>query len=158
VNCVVCERRSVCFSPSFWPPCGLPGRGSCAMPKEMVSIPEGNLLRAAETKSITTLSALKEKTDVDRKTLRAINAGQPVKRTTLQSRDLSPYPQTSVFSPPWPSHAGAQRHRLQHARSIKFLNGQISQILQQPDISSLKRASASVDQAQRANAASVGKN
>jgi hypothetical protein len=66
----------------------------------------------------------------------------------------------SVSRPPKssPSQAGAQRHRLQHARSIKLLNGQISQILQQPDISSLKRASASVDQAQRANAASVCKN
>src|SRR5262249_8808945 len=39
----------------------------------------------AQTKSIRTLSALKEKTGVDRKTLRSINAGQPVKRTTLQS-------------------------------------------------------------------------
>jgi Cro/C1-type HTH DNA-binding domain len=55
------------------------------MPKEMVSIPEGNLLSVAATKSITTLSALKEKTGVDRKTLRSINAGQPVKQTTLQS-------------------------------------------------------------------------
>jgi hypothetical protein len=55
------------------------------MPKEMVSIPEGNLLRIAETKSVPSYSALKEKTGVDRKTLRAINAGQPVKGTTLQS-------------------------------------------------------------------------
>jgi hypothetical protein len=55
------------------------------MPKEMISIPEGNLLSVAATKSITTLSALKEKTGVDRKTLRSINAGQPVKQTTLQS-------------------------------------------------------------------------
>jgi hypothetical protein len=51
----------------------------------MVRIPEGNLLRAAEAKSIPNLSALKEKTGVDRKTLRAINAGQPVKRTTVQT-------------------------------------------------------------------------
>lgn len=55
------------------------------MSKKLIAIPEGNLLRIAETKSITTLSALKEKTSVDRKTLRAINAGQPVKETTLQS-------------------------------------------------------------------------
>jgi Cro/C1-type HTH DNA-binding domain len=55
------------------------------MPKEMVSVPEGNLLSVAKSKGITTLSALKEKTGVDRKTLRAINAGQPVKQTTLQS-------------------------------------------------------------------------
>jgi hypothetical protein len=55
------------------------------MSKEMISIPEGNLLRVALTKSITTLSALNEKTGVDRKTLRAINAGRAVKQTTLQS-------------------------------------------------------------------------
>jgi hypothetical protein len=55
------------------------------MPKEMVSIPEGNLLSVAKSKGITTLSALKEKTSVDRKTLRAINDGKPVKQTTLQS-------------------------------------------------------------------------
>jgi DNA-binding XRE family transcriptional regulator len=55
------------------------------MPKEMVSIPQGNLLRVAATKGITTQSALNEKTGVDRKTLRSIEAGQPVKQTTLQS-------------------------------------------------------------------------
>jgi hypothetical protein len=72
--------------------------------------------------------------------------------------ELAPCLEGQSFKAGCPSQAGAQRHRLQHARSIKLLNGQISQILQQPDISSLKRASASVDQAQRANAASVGKN
>jgi hypothetical protein len=55
------------------------------MSKTLITISEGNLLRVAATKSITTLTALKEKTSVDRKTLRAINAGQPVKETTLQS-------------------------------------------------------------------------
>jgi hypothetical protein len=55
------------------------------MTKKLVAIPEGNLLRIAATKSITTLSALQEKTDVDRKTLRTINTGQPVKETTLQA-------------------------------------------------------------------------
>ena len=55
------------------------------MSKQMISIPEGNLLRVAEIKNIRTLSDLKEKTTVDRKTLRAINAGKPVKQTTLQS-------------------------------------------------------------------------
>jgi hypothetical protein len=55
------------------------------MPKEMISIPEGNLLGIAKSKGIATLSALKERTGVDRKTLRAINEGQPVKQTTLQS-------------------------------------------------------------------------
>jgi hypothetical protein len=51
-----------------------------------LAIPEGNLLRVVAKKGITTLSALKEKTSVDRKTLRAINKGQPVKETTLQKR------------------------------------------------------------------------
>jgi len=41
-------------------------------------------MRVAATKSVTTLSALKEKTSIDRKTLRLINAGQQVKETTLQ--------------------------------------------------------------------------
>jgi hypothetical protein len=51
----------------------------------MISIPAGNLLSVAATKSIPHFSALKEKTGVDRKTLRAINEGKPVKQTTLQS-------------------------------------------------------------------------
>ena len=55
------------------------------MSKEMISIQAGNLMSVAETKGIKTISALKEKTSVDRKTLRAINAGEPVKQTTLQS-------------------------------------------------------------------------
>jgi hypothetical protein len=55
------------------------------MSKEMISIPAGNLMTVAATKSIPHLSALKEKTGVDRKTLRAINEGKPVKQTTLQS-------------------------------------------------------------------------
>jgi hypothetical protein len=55
------------------------------MSKKLIAIPEGSLMRVAATQSITTLTALKEKTGVDRKTLRAINTGQPVKETTLQS-------------------------------------------------------------------------
>lgn len=55
------------------------------MTKKLVAIPEGNLMRIAAMKSVTTLSALKEKTRVDRKTLRAINTGRPVKETTLQA-------------------------------------------------------------------------
>ncbi len=54
------------------------------MTKKLVAIPEGNLMRIAATKSVTTMVALYEKTRVDRKTLRAINTGQPVKETTLQ--------------------------------------------------------------------------
>ena len=50
-----------------------------------IAIPEGNLLRVAATKSVTSFTALKEKTGVDRKTLRLINSGEPVKETTLQS-------------------------------------------------------------------------
>jgi transcriptional regulator with XRE-family HTH domain len=42
-------------------------------------------MRVAESKSVTTLTDLKEKTGVDRKTLRAINTGRPVKETTLQA-------------------------------------------------------------------------
>jgi hypothetical protein len=55
------------------------------MTKKLVAIPEGNLLRIAATKSITTLSDLEEKTGKDRKTLRTINTGQPVKEITLQA-------------------------------------------------------------------------
>jgi hypothetical protein len=51
-----------------------------------LAIPEGNLLRVAAKQGITTLSALKEKTGVDRKTLRAINNGQPVMETTLHKK------------------------------------------------------------------------
>jgi len=46
----------------------------------------GNLLRVAGKQGITTLSALYEKTGVDRKTLRAINNGQPVKESTLHKK------------------------------------------------------------------------
>ena len=55
------------------------------MTKKLVAIPEGNLLRIAAMKSIATLSDLKEKTGVDRKTLRTINTGGQVKETTLQA-------------------------------------------------------------------------
>ena len=54
------------------------------MTKKLIAIPEGNLLSVAASKGVTTLSALKEKTGVDRKTLRLINTGKPVKETKLQ--------------------------------------------------------------------------
>jgi DNA-binding Xre family transcriptional regulator len=56
-----------------------------SMSKKLTAIPEGNLLRVAATKSVTTLTDLKEKTGVDRKTLRAINTGKAVKEATLQT-------------------------------------------------------------------------
>src|SRR5262245_3702148 len=55
------------------------------MSKNLVSIPEGNLMRVAASRNVATLTALHEKTGVDRKTLRAINSGRPVKDTTLQN-------------------------------------------------------------------------
>src|SRR3974377_1457913 len=54
------------------------------MSKKLIAIPEGNLMRIAETKGLTNFSALKERTGVDRKTLRRINTGRPVKDTKLQ--------------------------------------------------------------------------
>jgi hypothetical protein len=54
------------------------------MPKKLIVIPEGNLMRVATAKGCDTFAALKEKTGVDRKTLRSINAGQQVKEATLQ--------------------------------------------------------------------------
>jgi hypothetical protein len=54
------------------------------MAKKLVAAPEGALMRLAASKSVESISALKERTGVDRKTLRAINEGKPVKETTLQ--------------------------------------------------------------------------
>jgi DNA-binding Xre family transcriptional regulator len=56
-----------------------------SMSKKLIALPEGNLMRVAAKKSITTLTELKDKTGVDRKTLRAIKEGKQVKETTLQS-------------------------------------------------------------------------
>src|SRR6476659_8644509 len=53
------------------------------MAKKLAAIP-GNLMRVAASKGVETILALYEKTGVDRKTLRAINNGKPVKETTLQ--------------------------------------------------------------------------
>ena len=65
-----------------------------------LAIPEGNLLRVAAMKGITTLSALEEKTGVDRKTLRAINRGQPFKERTLQAiADKLQIPLAHFFGP-----------------------------------------------------------
>lgn len=90
------------------------------MPKVMISIPEGNLLRVAEAKSIMTLSALKEKTRVDRKTLRSINAGQPVKQTTLQSiADKLRVPISHLLNEDKNEHAGSDINEHQY-REIKL--------------------------------------
>jgi DNA-binding Xre family transcriptional regulator len=71
------------FVLTLWLTFVISGQGR-AMSKTLITIPEGNLLRVAATKSITTLTALKEKTGVDRKTLRAINEGKQVKEMTLE--------------------------------------------------------------------------
>ena len=70
------------------------------MPKKLIAIPEGNLMRVAKAKAITTLTALKEQTGVDRKTLRAINSGHPVKEMTLQNiANKVRVPLTHFFGP-----------------------------------------------------------
>src|SRR5262245_35867958 len=56
-----------------------------AMAKTVISAEPGALMRVAKGKGIGSLKALSEKTGSDRKTLRAINAGRPVKDTTLQT-------------------------------------------------------------------------
>ena len=110
------------------------------MTKKLVAIPEGNLLRIAATKSVATLSALKEKTGVDRKTLRAINTGRPVKEATLQSiADKLRVPLAHLFGPSTfdevkNSSSLAPYHRASsdgfHLREIK---------LQQLDAAALRR-------------------
>jgi hypothetical protein len=62
-----------------------PTNEESTMAKKLIAIPEGNLMRIAASKGATTLSALKERTGVDRKTLRLANAGSAIKETTLQS-------------------------------------------------------------------------
>ena len=118
-----------------------------AMTKKLVAIPEGNLLRIAATKSIATLSALKEKTGVDRKTLRAINTGQPVKETTLQAiADKLRVPLAHLLGPSTldeveNSSSLAPYHRVSsdgfHFREIK---------LQQLDAAALRRLAGETDQ------------
>jgi hypothetical protein len=78
-------HKTPLFVPTPWPILVTNRGEEDSMSKKLIAIPEGNLMRVAATQSITTLTALKEKVRVDRKTLRAINAGQPVKETTLQS-------------------------------------------------------------------------
>ena len=109
------------------------------MTKKLVAIPEGNLLRIAKNKGIETLSALKEKTRVDRKTLRTINTGQPVKETTLQAiADKLRVPLAHLLGPSTldeveNSNSLAPYHRVSngyHFREIK---------LQQLDAAALRR-------------------
>ena len=54
------------------------------MAKTMISADPGALMKVAEVKGIASFKALSEKTGSDRKTLRAINEGRPVKEMTLQ--------------------------------------------------------------------------
>jgi hypothetical protein len=107
------------------------------MPKEMVSMPEGDLLRVAATKSISNLSALKEKTRVDRKTLRAINEGKPVKQTTLQSiADRLRVPISHLMNADTNEDAGSSINELQY-REIK---------LQQLDAAGLRKLARETDE------------
>jgi hypothetical protein len=53
--------------------------------KNMRALPPGALLRVAGTKGITSILLLHEKTRVDRKTLKSINEGKPVKEAALQT-------------------------------------------------------------------------
>jgi hypothetical protein len=106
------------------------GRGNSAMPKEMVSIPVGNLLSVAKRKGIATLSALKEKTGADRKTLRAINEGRQVKRTKLQSiADKLRLPIEHLLNANKSEVAGTKTHEIQY-REVK---------LQQLDAAALRK-------------------
>jgi hypothetical protein len=110
-----------------------------------LAIPEGNLLRIAEKKGVATLSALKEKTGVDRKTLRTINTGKPVKETTLQTvADKLRVPLTHLLGPSTldevESSSLAPYHRVSrghHFREIK---------LQQLDAAALRRLADQTDQ------------
>ena len=112
-----------------------------------LAIPEGNLLRVAAKKGITTLSALNEKTGVDRKTLRTINTGQPVKETTLQAiADKLRVPLAHLLGPSTldeveNSSSLAPYHRVNsdgyHFREIK---------LQQLDAAALRRLAGETDQ------------
>jgi hypothetical protein len=55
------------------------------MAKMLISADPGALMKVAEAKGIGSFKALSEKTGSDRKTLRSINDGRPVKDTTLQT-------------------------------------------------------------------------
>jgi hypothetical protein len=117
-----------------------------AMTKKLVAVPEGNLLRIATTKGVETLSALKEKTSVDRKTLRTINTGKPVKEITLQAiADKLRVPLADLLGPSTlvkaeNSSSLAPYHRVSdgsHLREIK---------LQQLDAAALRRLAEEPDQ------------
>jgi transcriptional regulator with XRE-family HTH domain len=73
------------FLPTLWLTFSANQGEEDSMAKKLIAIPKGNLMSIARAKGVTTVSALKEKTGVDRKTLRAIDTGRPVKDTTLQS-------------------------------------------------------------------------
>src|SRR5450830_1785644 len=54
------------------------------MAKRLVSAEPNALIQAANSKGIMSLLAINEKTGVDRKTLKLINEGAPVKETTIK--------------------------------------------------------------------------
>jgi hypothetical protein len=56
-----------------------------AMAKTLISADPGALMKVADLKGVGSIKALSEKTGSDRKTLRAINDGRPVKDSTLKT-------------------------------------------------------------------------
>ena len=127
-----------------------------------LAIPEGNLMRIAATKSVTTMVALKEKTGVDRKTLRAINTGQPVKETTLQAiADKLRVPLAHLLGPSTLDEVENSSSLGTHHQASDFLEIKLQQLdvgarrrlgdfreikLQQLDAAALRRLAAQADQ------------
>jgi hypothetical protein len=77
------------------------------MAKTLISAEPGALMKVAKLKGLSSIKALSEKTGSDRKTLKAINEGRPVKDTTPpDNRGQPPHTnksslQTADTKPPW---------------------------------------------------------